>query len=144
MSPRIRIVALLAALTATLAVASPAMAKGGGGGGGDAKCAKISSYAVTPGAYDDTRASLTVDYAITYSCFDESWPPVSFNIKDESTGQSSTAVFFGPVLPGLQTKVFGAAYATKYTVTLSVTQASNGAVQDTQKLTVTTPAAPQL
>src|SRR3954470_16705531 len=141
----IRIVGVLAALTAVLAVASPAMAKGGGGGGGggDASCAKFSSYALTPGSYDATRASLTVDYSVAYSCLDELWPPISFTIKDESTGKSSTAVFFGPILPGLHTQTFGAAYATKYTVTTTLTQATNGTVYDQHKDTVTTPAAPQ-
>jgi hypothetical protein len=128
-----------------LAVASPAMAKGGGGGGGggaNAACATFSSYAVTPTSFDATRASINVDYAVAYSCFDESWPPLSFTIKNESTGQSGTSVYFGPILPGLHTQVFAAAYGTKYTITTSLTQASNGAIWDTRKNTVTTPTAP--
>ena len=144
-------VALVATLIAMLAVASPAMAKGGsgggkggggGGGGGDQACATFSSYALTPGARDATTAQLAIDYAVTYSCLDEIWPPISFTIKNESTGQSGTQVLFGPILPGLHTQVFAASYATKYTVTTTLTQATNGTVYDSRKDTVTTPAAP--
>src|SRR3954470_13334025 len=133
MRSRVRIAMLLVALVAMLSVASsPALAKGGGGGGGGGGgnvCATFSSYAVSTTAFDATRASLNVDYAVAYSCFDESWPPLSFTLKNESTGQTGTQVYFGPILPGLHTQTFGVAYNTKYTITTKLTQASNGAVQ---------------
>ena len=142
-----RSAALLATATAMLAVVSPAMAKGGGGGGGggggDVACAKFSSYAATAGAGDATTARLVVDYAVAYSCLDELWPPISFTVKNESTGQTGTQVYFGPILPGLHEQAFAASYGTKYTITTTLTSATNGSVYDSRKDTVTTPAAPQ-
>ena len=131
----IRPVALLITLIAALAVASPAMAKGG-------TCATFSSYGASTAPFDATRAQLVVDYAVAYTCIDESWPPISFTIKDERTGFTSRSVFFGPILPGLHEQVFGAAYNARYTITTTLTQASNGKVYDTRTNTVTTPAAP--
>jgi hypothetical protein len=144
MRSRFRLGVLLCALVAMLSLTSTALAKGGGGGGGgggNAACATFSSYAVTTSAFDATRASLNVDYAVAYSCIDETWPPLSFTIKNESTGFTGTQVYFGPILPGLHTQTFAAAYNTKYTITTKLTQASNGKVYDSRTNTVTTPAA---
>src|SRR3954453_15783425 len=74
MRSRFRIAMLLVALVAMLALAPTAFAKGGGGGGGGGVgggggggvCATFSSYAVTTGAFDATRASLNIDYAVAY------------------------------------------------------------------------------
>src|SRR4051794_25120387 len=144
MRSRFRIAMLLVALVAMLSLASsPALAKGGGGGGGGGGgvCATFSSYAVTTGAFDATRASLNIDYSVAYTCIDEFWPTLGFDIKNEATGQTFRSAFGGPILPGVHTQVFAAAYGTKYTITATLTQA-NGKVYDSRTNTVTTPAAP--
>jgi hypothetical protein len=151
MISRFRLAAVLAAITAMLAIASPAMAKGGsgsgsggvgGGGRADVPCATFSSYGFSQGA-TATGASFTINYSVAYSCIDEVWPPLRLVVTNVDTGQSFTSITAGPILPGIHTITSALANATKYTVSLFLDSGTSTAIYDSRTQTFTTPPAPQ-
>jgi hypothetical protein len=121
---------LTSLIAATLAIASPAMAKGGGGGGGGGSCATIDSLAV-----DATATGRSLDAVVTMSCVDEHSGTVAFDFIDPGTGvRSGRAV----IMSSLGTRLYSipvGATGTRTLVTVTVA-APNGKVQDTRSITV--------
>src|ERR1700742_3765244 len=121
-----RFTTLTASLAATLAPASPALAKGGGGGGGS--CASIDSLTV-----DATATGRALDAVVTMNCLDEHSGAVAFDSVDPDTGAT---IGRAVIMSNLGTRTYSlplGAARTRFTVTV---YAPNGKVQDTRSITV--------
>ena len=118
---------LVAALLATLALTSPALAKGGGGGGGGGTCATIDSLAV-----DSTATGRSLDAVVTMNCVDEHSGAVAFDFIDPDTG-----VTFGRavIMSNLGTRTYSVPVNVPARINVTV-YAPNGKVQDTRSIVV--------
>ena len=144
---RIKLIALLTALVASLAITSTAAAKGGdgGGGGGGGSCARIDSF-----TNDHTQtadgASVTTSWLVYNGCVDERMSSIALDTRNDLTGFSGRSVWmasYGYLGFNTYSNTWTAAFGTRVTLTLTV-YSPNGKVQATQTQRVEVPAAPVL
>ena len=137
MTSRFRLGALLAAVVAVFAFASPAMAKGGGGGGGT--CATLDSFSNTLGS-GDGGPTVTTAYSVFNGCVDERMSSIAIDYRNETTGFVGRSVVMASYGLNTSTSTWLAGYSTRYTITITV-YSPNGKVQASQSQRVETPAA---